>query len=110
MQGRQGIYYRLTDLPALGEVVADIWRYGSAYDNAAPPLHQIKRHTNDRQVFTEHDRARHWDIRRGQSGQHPELSPHIVRRRQRWPQRWASHDPLLLAQAQQIGEIGMPAA
>src|SRR5215475_769957 len=110
MAGRQGIYCCLTDLPALVEVVTDVWRDSIAYDNPSLPLHQIKRYANDRQIFTEHDWARHGDIRSGQSGQHPELPPHIMRCWQRRPQRWAPHDPLLLAYAQQIGEIGMPTA
>src|SRR5262245_41133819 len=65
MQGRQGINCCLTDLPTLGDVVTDVWWDGIAYDNPAPPLHEIKRHANDRQILTEHNRAWHRDIRRG---------------------------------------------
>src|SRR4029453_15462639 len=110
MQGRQGIHCHLADLPALVEVVTNVWRDGIAYDNPSLPLHQIKRHANDRQILAEYDWAWHGDIRSGQSGQHPELPSHIMRCWQRRPQWWAPYDPLLLAHAQQIGEIGVPAA
>src|SRR5262245_48856758 len=65
MQGCEDIHCCLTDLPALVEVVTDFWRDGITYDDPAPPRHQIKQHTHDRQIFTEHDWARHEDIRSG---------------------------------------------
>ncbi len=78
---------------------------GGAVHDPVDLLHQVERRTDDRRVLAEGRRPGHRDRGVGERGDDAELPRHVVRRGQHVAQRRPAQHPLLVAVAEQVGQV-----
>jgi hypothetical protein len=88
-----------------GRQVERGWRL-PAQDDAAPPLHHIEGRADHRLIVAVEQRARGLGVDWMQGAQHAVFAPHVVRRFDGGAEGRPAQHQFLIAQAQQVGEIG----
>ncbi len=88
--------------------IADGGRLLVPNDDAVPALHEIEDRSDDRPIVAERVGTwRQW-VHRMDRRQPPEFARHVMRRRRDRTERWTPQHELALAEADQIGQVGVP--
>ena len=89
--------------------IADGGRLLVPDDDAAPALHDVEDRSDERRIVAERVGSRRERIHRMDRRQPPELARHVVRRRRHRTKRRTPQHELGLAEADQVGQVGVPA-
>src|SRR5262249_33223419 len=105
VQTDERINQALADPAANLQLVSYLRRNGLTYDNASPPLHQIKRRADHARVLAQQIRFRRQVKMRADRGEQPVFARHVVSRRRDWAERWPAHHEFTIAQPNAVGQV-----
>ncbi len=110
VQGGERVHQHLADAPREGGIVLDHRRRLGANDDAAAPLHDMELGADERGVAAIEIAARCKGEDIGQRREHAVLPLHVMGRGRDGPKRGAAQHVFVIAEGDEIGEIGMAAA